>query len=60
VIEQWPTASPDDPGVSLSHAPHMTAFCDAFLSSSGGWQAALIAALQLPTNGMPALTFERQ
>jgi len=35
----------------------MTAFCDAFLSSSGGWQAALIAALQLPTNGMPGLNF---
>ena len=39
--------------------PHMTRFDDALTSAFGGWQAALIAALQLSAKGISSLTFRK-
>ena len=47
------------PSTSLAQAPHMTPLLLTWSSPGGGWQAALITALQLPSNGIPFFLYRR-
>ena len=53
VNEQWPTLSPALVSTTSPVTPHCIGLDAASVSTSGGWQAALIAALQLAASGIP-------